>query len=352
MFVCAQKSGDLLPEELDEIWDEAPKFPNVKEGDERIDVDGFVQVYRTIDDLFEGEDEEQANSDASQSADEKPMGDEDSELVEIFATIATDGKLTKEELKKWDEVETLIADTMLGEDEFDKLWDDACSSKTMDEAGFLKFNNLLDSLFDFEDEDQDDDLDEVIADTTEDDLVVVDGDPDPSELFQLLKSASGVVGFKQIKRWGELQEMIADGEILPEEVDELFENALKVSKVDDALDIEGFKAFCAGIDDLFEDEDEDTPVENTPKVSSLKGDLLRALEVMNSDEDRLPCGLESTESEENLIMELVTEIEKEGANMIRSKEGKVQPSDLAGEWEMLYSSSSAMKFSKSCIIVT
>lgn len=38
-----QTDGDLMKEELTEIWDAAPKFPEVDVSDERIDVDSFVQ---------------------------------------------------------------------------------------------------------------------------------------------------------------------------------------------------------------------------------------------------------------------------------------------------------------------
>ena len=41
LILCLQKDGDLLSEELNEIWEGAPKFPDVKE--DRIDVDSFVQ---------------------------------------------------------------------------------------------------------------------------------------------------------------------------------------------------------------------------------------------------------------------------------------------------------------------
>ena len=53
--------GDLLREELDDIWGAAAKFPSPADaegGPDRIDVDGFVQCYRDIDDLFEDEEDD------------------------------------------------------------------------------------------------------------------------------------------------------------------------------------------------------------------------------------------------------------------------------------------------------
>lgn len=310
--------------------------------------------------MFESEDEDvdQAAPAPSTSSvpNESSLDEEESELVEVFATIAEDGKLTKARLKTWDEIETLIADNMLGEDEFDQLWEDSCKSTTMDQASFLKFNDLLDNLFEYDSEDLDEVIDE-LADEVEESVVarepskpldVVEGEVELEELFELLKSRDGVVGVKQLKRWGELQEMITDEEISPTEVDEIFENALEVSKVDGALDRAGFTAFYQAIDDLFEEDDGEgqRSEDDTVGSSSFKEDLLRALNVMNNDEERLPCGLESTEKEEKLILDLVTEIEKEKTNLVRSREGNIEPSDLSGEWEMLYSSSSAMKFNK------
>ena len=294
-----------------------------------------------------------SNADSQSKSDASDNEVEDSELIEIFTSLAKDGALTKEQLKKWDEIETLIADTMLGEDEFERLWEESCGSEmTMTESAFIKFNDLLDGLFEFEDDD--DDLDEVIEELNENtvetsgemELGIVEGQIEPEELFSLLKSNEGTVGVKQLKRWGELQEMMADGDITSEEVDNFFEKALGVSKVDGVLDQAGFAVFYQSIDDLFEDEEEISEEEDAGESSSLKEDLLRALNVMNNDEDRLPCGLESTEKEEKLILDLVTEIEREQTNLLRIKDGNVEPSDLAGEWEMIYTSSSAMKFNK------
>lgn len=323
-------------------------------------------VYRAIDDLFEDEEEKDGDEvEPASSAPENDISEEESELVDVFASIANDGFVTKNELLEWDEIVALIEDKMLGKDEYDQLWKDACGSKDkMDEDGFLKFNDLLDSLFEFDDENLDEiieDSGEVLEDVVkskaaseESSLEVVEGDVEPEELFVLLKSPEGVVGVAELKRWGELQEMIADGDISTNEVDEIFENALSVSQEDESLDQAGFTFLCKAIDDLFEEfDDEEEPAKEertstseTTGTSSLKDDLFRVLEVMNSDGERLPCGLESTEREEELILDLVTEIEKDNTNLVRLKDGNVELSDLAGEWEMLYTSSSAMKFNK------
>ena len=62
VLFALQKEGDLLKDELDQLWESAPKFQGSKE--ERIDLDSFVQIYRDIDDLFE-EDEQPSRLDST-----------------------------------------------------------------------------------------------------------------------------------------------------------------------------------------------------------------------------------------------------------------------------------------------
>ena len=50
-----QADEDLLPSEMDEIWEAVLKS---SDDSSRADIDSFVQIYRDIDDLFEDEDED------------------------------------------------------------------------------------------------------------------------------------------------------------------------------------------------------------------------------------------------------------------------------------------------------
>jgi hypothetical protein len=45
-------------------------------------------------------------------------------------------------------------------------------------------------------------------------------------------------------------------------------------------------------------------------------------------------------------MDIVNELEKSPSNLVQQKQGNVQVTDVAGSWELLFSSSSAMKFNK------
>jgi hypothetical protein len=327
----------------------------------------FPPVYRAIDDLFEEEEEEDpatavaeaSPADSSSAAAETAEEIEESELVEVFAVIAKDGTLTKEQLRGWDEVETLVADGMLGEDEFDSLWKESTAGKSdiMDSDTFMDFNDRLDALFEFNEEDLEDEYEEIDADEAKatvaaEALPMVEGDVGPEELFLLLKSSEGSVGVGELKRWGELQEMIEDGDLSATELDDMFEKSLELSKLKNALDQTGFASFCKAIDELFE-EDNDEEEQATKSVadepiglSPIKEDLLRALSILNKDEERLPCGLDSTEEEKQLVLDLASELENDNTNQIRIRGGDVEPDDLIGEWEMLYTSSSAMKFNK------
>jgi hypothetical protein len=182
------------------------------------------------------------------------------------------------------------------------------------------------------------------------------------------------VDLPDLKKWDALTEMLQDGELLESELEQIFEQAPKSPTDATKLDMDGFVAFSAKIESLFEDVDEEedeeeqvqapvAAVSSPPRpasvvapsspASSVKQDLMRALEIVNDvdlDEDdkdtRLPCGLESTESEINLILDLVGMLEKEPSNIIRQRGGAIINKDLAGTWDMIYTSSSAMKFNK------
>jgi len=98
------------------------------------------------------------------------------------------------------------------------------------------------------------------------------------------------------------------------------------------------------IESLFED-DYDEVVEEAPRISS-KTELLTAIEDLGMDEERLPCGLESTDDEVEVMLEITKKVEQEPTNKILSADD-IQESDLAGDWELLYTTSSTMKFNKS-----
>jgi hypothetical protein len=394
----------LLPQELNDIWSKVPKIPDVASREERIDVDSFVQVYRDIDDLFYDEDDDdeettgiertvattELNTLETREEDDENTSTlvftdkklEEDELRSIFwsmAGTAADGLISKDMLQGWDEVQKLLEEGLLGQDELDDLWIKTKKSSSdmdkLDVDGFLSLNVALDGLFDLGDDDDDDDDNEreTINSSMGIAQMVQGTDLSPLELFSALASSGGadgtatIVTLEDLKRWEELQEMLSDGDLLASELETLLAKSSGrssggVGRVE--LDQNGFVALYWAIDNLFEEQDDDgKDGEGRPAValavdmdtaatssSKTKATLLKALEVLSldaQDEGRLPCGLESTDREQREMLALVNALEAEvGSNLIRRMRGEVGLTDLAGHWELLYSSSGAMKFNK------
>jgi len=381
--------GDLLSSELDEIWDAAPKFlPKSSSDDDnvdRIDVDSFIQVYRDIDDLFE--DEEELDDDAlaavsaALAAAASSDGDE-AELSQAFDTLTDNGSssntISFSQLRQWEEITSLINEGMLGEDEFKSLWESSGNGgDEMDLERFLKFNAALDDLFVFEDdevEEEEEEVDEISSEMTEDEEeeeeeeevpqqlpMITETDLPPAVLFSQLANENYLVGQAELQRWGELQEMISDGDLSQEELDVLMERVGKAPGADMYLDEEGFCKLAEAIDDLFEEVDDEAGEEPKQQqqqqpqadIRELKEELLELLEDIDKigeEEGRLLCGLDCNELEQERVLEVVGELEREPYNKVvavsASGGGAVSQEALLGDWELLYSSSSTMKYNE------
>ena len=376
-------------EEFNDIWDKAPKFPEAS-SEERIDVDSFVQVYRDIDDLFEDFDEDETEEppvepekeavavSAPEEEEDKTLEDE---LETIFETISDkNGLLSKNNLEEWDEITKLLQEGLLGQDEFEDIWGKTKKSPgdegKLDVDGFLSFNVALDSLFEFEDDDMEELAEEALADaetqtameikaaseveaasavepqqpTSASKGSVEEGDMSTDQLFAALANEKGLVTWKDLSRWSDLQEMLKEGELMRSELDDIFLSS--ASQETKALDKEAFETLYNAIDDIFEDDDEDEeedePVaaSSPAQASETKSTLLRFIANINSDEERLPCGLEASEVEQGTVLSIVNELEGEPTNIILERKGDVDMYDIAGDWDLIYSSSSAMKFNK------
>jgi hypothetical protein len=359
--------GDILIEELNDIWDAAPKFPDAETADVRIDVDSFVQIYRDVDDLFEEDEPASEPQTSSAVVEATEMGDdgdeEESELETIYTTLCDkDNLISKDGLKAWDEVEKLTSEGLLGEDEFDDLWSQTPkspgSSEQLDVDGFLSFNVALDGLFDF-DEDEigfEEDEEEIViepvkakAAAPKKKKMVEGGDLPAGVIFAALADEDYLVGMEELKYWSELQEMLSEGDLMPLELQNLYESSDKKSG---KLSEEGFTKLYEEIESLFEEVDEEEtkasakPSADQVESDVVKKDLLSLLDIIMEDQEGLPCGLESTEREQRQVLNIVGALEEQPSNIVLQKSGKIEMSDLDGTWEMLYSSSSAMKFNK------
>ena len=386
-----QADGDLMIEEFNDIWEKAPKFPDPETAEERIDVDSFVQIYRDVDDLFEVEDEEievattvdrtlsaKATSSVAspslrvESAVDPPVDDSDddeddatmeAELESVFETICTKDKLvSKQAIKEWDEVSTLLNDGLLGEEEFEELWQKTKKSPgspdMLDVDGFLSFSVALDGLFDFDDEDMTDEDDDFEDSDNDEDITdspsfstsnLVEGDElTTDELFDALAGRMGQIDKAQLMRWAELDEMLRGGDLLKAELESMYK---KAAAGKESLDRSGFKELYQMIDDLFEEIDDElenganNEADPLSAAESLKAELLDTLSDME-DPDLLPCGLDATEREQQRILDLVTKLEQQPTNLVIIRQGAIGMKDLVGTWDLLYTSSSAVKFNK------
>merc|ERR1711862_824924 len=140
-------------------------------------------------------------------------------------------------------------------------------------------------------------------------------------------------GMTELQRWGDLQEMITDGDILSSEYESMYENSPKAVGTNDYLDEAGFTSFYNAIDALFEEDEDDNVGEGKEgdreaevaeiiAPSSVKPNLMELLYDMNQvdellssseeddddDEYLLPCGLGCTDDEAAEINSLAIQL--------------------------------------------
>ena len=349
-ILTLQKEGDLLESELNEIYSTAAT------GDV-INIDGFIAVYKDIDNLFEDEEDDDES--------DNEISDDDSELKLSFENLATDGVLPKSQLRKWEEIVSLIDEEgILGVDEFDELWKKAVgNSDMMNFESFAVFNEALDDLFVLEEDEMEEAVEEeafaseIPPAASKPKPIITEIDLPPAVLFSQLADENYLVSKQDIMhRWGELREMLSDGDLTSSELNEMWNELEKAPGTDDKLDEERFLILYDKIDELFED---DVEVEQTSNVSvaskndpdvqeDLKDellDLIDELEKLAEDEGRQPCGLDCTELEQERVLEVVGELEREPCNRVLGG-GAVPKADLVGSWDLIYSSSSTMKYNE------
>jgi hypothetical protein len=319
----------LLEPELDQFWLDA------SQDEEKIGFDAFVKIFQDIDDLFveveDGDDYEE---------------DDDVSLDQVFKDLCNDdGFLTKDDLREWDEVRNLLVDNLMSEKEFEDIWNQTPKqdgSDRLDIEGFLRFNDFLEDLFVFE---EDEDEDDATVASSSMRSMVVGGDLPPGVIFAALANDDYLVGREDLSYWQELQEMLNEGDLAAQELQDMI---AKFADKDGNLSEQAFIDLYNAIDDLFEDDDEegDKREPEEPTEFEAKQALLDFLDELADDEDRLPCGLEADEREEKLVQNIVSDLEKSSNNRIQQTLGDLDPQELVGEWKLLYSSSSAMKFNK------
>mmetsp|Transcript_21163 Transcript_21163/g.21567 ORF Transcript_21163/g.21567 Transcript_21163/m.21567 type:complete len:617 (+) Transcript_21163:142-1992(+) len=369
-FVDLLRDGDLLPREFNDIWEASPKFLN---DSSRVDEVSFIQIYRGVDDLFEDDDEEEdeekrddGNSDVSllETQDSGDSSKEvngnnnvnenelNSELSKFFKSICNDrGLISKDVLQQWEEVSTMLEEGLLGEDEFDELFEKTAKNEMLDASGFFDFNVALDDLFVFEDDDDETEESQESSGTkTSPRSMIIEDDLPPGVLFSQLSDENYLVGMDELNLWTELKELLEDGELLPTELQAIYDKFVLPGS-SGKLTEGGFIKLYDEIDNLFEveDNDEDKVVvvakESQTGKLRVKEDLLSFLEIIREGDDE-PCGFGVNQSDQDQILNIVNVLAQQPTNMIIQKDGNIELFDLAGNWELAYTSSSAMKFNK------
>lgn len=363
---------DLLQEELDEIWEAAPKF---SDDSSRVDVASFLKIYSDVDDLFEDDDDEdenenEDNDDKTESSNDVPIAEStkagiddnelDEELSAAYKSICDDnGLISKDKMKRWEEIESLFEEGLLGEDEFEELWKNSVNeeNESLDANGFLKFNLQLDDLFDLEDV-EDEDI-EIVAKEAEKSSstvappreMVVEGDMPPGVLFSQLADKNYLVGMKELNLWTELKDLLEDGELSEAELQEMYDKFATLES-SGKLNEDGFLQLYDEIDALFEEIDEDDtegvvapPKQVPPTNTRVKEDLLAFIDIIVEEDEEL-CGFGVSESDQEQVLNILQVLEKQPTNLMVKKEGNIERFDLAGNWELIYTSSSAMKFNQ------
>jgi len=365
---------ELLPEELDKIWEAAPKS---SDDASRVDAVSFAQIFRDVDDLFEDDEEDGDVDDGKKATDnssnkvstakisttDSDDNELDEELSKAYKSICDDkGFISKDKMMLWEEIQSMFAENLLGEDEFEELWKDAVENEngSIDASGFFTFNSKLDDLFTFDDDDDDetdaDEPEKTSKTVSPPRAMVVEGDMPPAVLFSQLANKNYLVGVNELHLWTELKEMLDVDDLSESELQGMYD---KLAKADSSgkLTEDSFLKLYDGIDALFEEVDDDeaedvvappSPPQQQQQQSSpmnkrVKEDLLAFIDII-VEEGEEPCGLGATEDDQGQISNIVQVLEKQPTNMIVQKDGNIERADLAGSWELLYTSSSAMKF--------
>ena len=187
-----------------------------------------------------------------------------------------------------------------------------------------------------------------------------------------------VVGMEELKQWGELQDLLSDEEITSTELEDMFAEAITKGKNnnDDKLDKDGFVLLYKSIDNLFVYEDQSTADEG--EITNVGGnDIIAAVgevtstesgsedqkslpnnkqdELLSflsgihsvSDDEKLPCGMDCTDKEREVIAKLVSDLEAEPNNLVLKQNGKIGTKDLIGNWDLLYTNSKGIIMNKS-----
>lgn len=160
---------------------------------------------------------------------------------------------------------------------------------------------------------------------------------------------SSFVEVEDLKQWGELQDLLSDDDISQTELEDMFAEITKDRTNDNKLDQAGFCLLYKSIDNLFE-YDDDTEILNVgvnSNAATTEEELLSFLSGIETGPDKVPCGMDCTDKEREIIARMFSDLEGSRNNLVLKKNGKLVASDLIGDWDLLYTNSKALIRNKS-----
>eukprot|EP00929_Paragymnodinium_shiwhaense_P079386 TRINITY_DN41318_c0_g1_i1.p1 TRINITY_DN41318_c0_g1~~TRINITY_DN41318_c0_g1_i1.p1 ORF type:complete len:622 (+),score=220.68 TRINITY_DN41318_c0_g1_i1:75-1940(+) len=222
------------------------------------------------------------------------------------------------------------------------------------------------------------DISDIIADAEEDRRRMAEGDNEGAqeaekeavekrgnaEIAQLFREGcreDNLLAFQGLKEVSDIADMLAEGDITERELKELWGGASKTGG--DAIDILAFRDLMAKVDALFDyDDDEDDeakpslegggdiiassssskPVSAGRSVEELKAELLSSIDKLLLNEDK-DFGLGGNAETDPDVTKYCIQLEDAWRATLDDDMSTFQQEDIAGEWELLYTTSAKLR---------
>jgi len=156
------------------------------------------------------------------------------------------------------------------------------------------------------------------------------------------------LGFDALRRISDIRDMLQDGDLSGEELEEMWE---ELPQKGGTIDVLAFRDFLKQLDELFEysDDDEDVSLVETGESSAakvrpcemIKREFLEKIDECVASEDQA-CGLAGKDENDVPIVALGKELEASWRTKVgRWKDWEVE--QICGDWELVYSTSTKFR---------
>ena len=241
--------------------------------------------------------------------------DVEEELIEdIFDKIADkNGKLSLKAFNNWEDLKELISDGAISKELVNEIVADVLQGKstTISKEQFVEIVDRIDRLTDEGEEEDDDDDD----DDYEEDF-------DASKVFDEIADKNGKLSFKAFNNWKDLKELISDGLISKEQLDEIVADVVKgkpssfskeqfveiVDRIEGLIDeFDGTEdEDDEGNDEDYYDDKDDDPSEIFDEIADKNGKLsLKAFNKWEDLEDFISDGAISREQVNKIVADVL-----------------------------------------------